>query len=62
MKTHPTKCHSACEHCAVCDAYRAERTRQEIAWENGGFRDDPSMKKLVTFKQWLQGKPYSPKF
>lgn len=49
-----------CRHCEyLVTEYDAERERQEKEWGNGGFRDDPGMKNLITFRDWLRKYEYN---
>lgn len=53
-KPHPPHC----LHCRMVEDYRAERERQEIAWGNGGWRDETAWSRIITFKQWLMAYRY----
>lgn len=41
--------------------YTVERHRQEVAIEDGGFRDKTAWSRLVVFKGWLRHYPWPPR-
>ncbi len=43
-----------CAHCVMVESYTHERQREEIAIENGGFRDEDWRSTIVTFRRWLR--------
>lgn len=49
-----------CRHCDMVETYRAERLRQEIEVENGGFRDETWRSRIITFGHWLRHYPWEP--
>ena len=49
-----------CRHCVMVEEYRAERERQEIAYENGGWRIPGFRQNMITFKKWLMTYKYEP--
>lgn len=42
----------------MVQGYHDERCRQEIAIENGGWRDETARRRLVTFHTWLRHYPW----
>ena len=51
---HPKGVRYPCRHCDMCDDYRLARHADEMAYENGGFRDEDSKSLMITFKKWLE--------
>jgi hypothetical protein len=49
-----------CRHCQMVEEYRIERARQEIQFENGGFRDPNFRRNMITFKKWIIAYRYEP--
>lgn len=49
-----------CDHCAMVETYTHERHRQEIAIENGGWRDETWRQSIITFRAWLEARPIEP--
>lgn len=47
-----------CAHCVMVEDYQMERLRQEIAVENGGFRDERWRSSIITFRTWLRHYPW----
>lgn len=44
----------------MVEEYRAERERQETAYENGGWRIPGFRQNMITFKKWLIAYRYEP--
>lgn len=42
----------------MVEDYVVERHRQEVAVEDGGFRDETARRRLITFKVWLRHYPW----
>jgi hypothetical protein len=47
-----------CRHFVMVEEYRAERMRQEVEVENGGFRDETWRSRIITFRTWLRHYPW----
>jgi hypothetical protein len=44
----------------MVEEYRIERARQEMQYENGGFRDPNFRRGMITFKKWIIAYRYEP--